>query len=265
MSEEARTWHYGLVARWWAEFNRGGEDIDYFRDVIERSGEPVLDAGCGTGRLLLPWLLAGIDAEGSDASPDMLEWCRKGADLEQLPVTLYPQAMHELDLPRRYRTIIVCGAFGLGGSRDQDLEGLRRIRQHLEPGGLLVMDHHLPNLESRKTWNSWVAKPDLPKAWPKHGDRRMASDGTELELRVRQVAFDPLEQTTTLEIRASQYQGEDEMVVETHIVNINLYFRKEIELMLAMAGYHDIDVRAFNKNRPPRPWEDERIVFRASA
>jgi SAM-dependent methyltransferase len=265
MSEEVRTWHYGLVARWWAEFNQGGEDIDFFRRVIEGSGEPVLDAGCGAGRLLLPFLRAGIDVDGSDASPDMLEWCRKSADLEQLSVALYPQAMRKLRLPRRYRTIIVCGAFGLGGTRDQDLEGLRRIHQHLEPGGLLVMDHHLPNLESPKTWSSWVEKPELPRPWPKHGDRRLASDGTELELRVRQVAFDPLEQTTTLEIRASQYQGQEEVIVQTNIIDINLYFRKEIELMLAMAGFQHIVVRAFNKDRPPRPWEDERIVFRAFA
>ena len=154
MSNNVHTWHYGLVARWWAEFNQGGDDIEFFQDVIERAGEPVLDAGCGTGRLLLPLLRANIDIDGSDASPDMLEWCRRNAESEQLTVSLYPQAMHELNLPRRYRTIIVCGAFGLGGTRAQDLEGLRRIHNHLESDGLLVMDHHLPNLESPKSWNA---------------------------------------------------------------------------------------------------------------
>ena len=34
---------------------------------------------------------------------------------------LYAQAMHELDLPRRYRTILVCGVFGLGSRRADDL------------------------------------------------------------------------------------------------------------------------------------------------
>jgi SAM-dependent methyltransferase len=265
MSKEARTWHYGLVARWWAEFNQGGEDIEFFQGVIERAGEPVLDAGCGAGRLLLPLLRARVDVDGSDASSDMLEWCRRGAESEQLSVDLYPQAMHELRLSRRYRTIIVCGAFGLGGTRAQDLEGLRRIHQHLEPGGLLVMDHHLPNLESPRNWNSWVEKPELPRPWPKRGDRRLASDGTELELRVRQVDFDPLEQTMTLEIRASQYDGDDEVAVQTNTIDINLYFQKEVELMLAMAGFNDIAVRAFREDRPPRPWEDERIVFQAVA
>ena len=56
MAEQTRTWHHGLVARWWAEFNQGGDDIEVFRSEIAHSGEPVLDAGCGTGRLLLPFL-----------------------------------------------------------------------------------------------------------------------------------------------------------------------------------------------------------------
>ena len=265
MSKPTRTWHHGLVARWWAEFNEGGEDIDVFRGFIANSGGAVLDAGCGTGRLLLPYLRGGVDIDGSDASADMLEWCRQRAEREQLPVNLYPQAMHELDLPRRYRTIIVCGAFGLGATRDQDLEGLRRLRNHLEPGGRLYMDHHLPNLESPKVWTSWVEKPALPRPWPDRGDRRLASDGTELEIRARQIDFDPLEQTTTLEIRASQYRGGEEIAVETNTIDINLYFRKEIELMLMVAGFGSVIVRAFGDARAPHPWEDERIVFEATA
>lgn len=265
MSERGRIWHYGLVARWWAEFNSGGADIDVFRSFIESSGVPVLDAGCGTGRLLLPYLRQGIDIAGSDASPDMLEWCDKSARSEHLSVDLYAQAMYELKLPRRFGTIIVCGAFGLGGTRDQDLEGLRRLHGHLEPGGRLVMDHHLPNLESPNTWNSWIEKPALPGRWPGRGDRRLASDGTELELRIRQVDFDPLEQRTTLEIRACQYHGDEEMASETNAIDINLYFRPEIELMLKMAGFRSVLVRAFGEDRPPRPWEDKRILFEAMA
>ena len=84
-------------------------------------------------------------------------------------------------------------------------------------------------------------------------------------MRYGQVAFDPLEQTTTLEIRASQYDGDDEVAVQTNTIDINLYFQKEVELMLAMAGFNDIAVRAFREDRPPRPWEDERIVFQAVA
>jgi len=50
-----QTWHYGLVAEWWAAFNTDGPEISYFGRFVEQ-GQPALDAGCGTGRLLLPWL-----------------------------------------------------------------------------------------------------------------------------------------------------------------------------------------------------------------
>ncbi len=140
----AQTWHYGLVARWWAENNLDGPEIEFFRQFVE-SGQPALDAGCGTGRLLVPYLQAGLDVDGADVSADMLAACRERAEREGLPAPdLYQQALHELDLPRRYRTIVVCGAFGLGSRRVDDVAALRRIYEHLEPGGTLVLDNQVP-------------------------------------------------------------------------------------------------------------------------
>ena len=86
-----------------------------------------------------------------------------------------------------------------------------------------------------------------------------------MELRVRQLAFDPLEQTTTLEIRASQHADGNEVAIQTNTIDIGIYFKNEIELMLSMAGFRDISVTSFPEDRSPRPWEDERIVFHAFA
>jgi len=49
-----------------------------------------------------------------------------------LSPTLFVQPMHELDPPRRYKTIFICGAFGLGSTREQDFEALRRFHEYLE-------------------------------------------------------------------------------------------------------------------------------------
>ena len=54
---------------------RHGPEIEFFRRSIEAAGEPALDVACGTGRLLVPWLQAGLDVDGCDLSPDMLALC----------------------------------------------------------------------------------------------------------------------------------------------------------------------------------------------
>src|SRR5207248_3112630 len=130
LTDTPQTWHYGLVAKWWSEFNTGGPEIDYYRRFIEDGGEPALDVACGTGRLLLPWLRSGLDVDGCDVSADMIALCREQATRDGLSPTLFVQAMHELDPPRSYRTIFVCGAFGLGSDRRRDLEALRRFHEH---------------------------------------------------------------------------------------------------------------------------------------
>jgi hypothetical protein len=127
------------------------------------------------------------------------------------------------------------------------------------------MDHHLPNREMARRWMDWVDAPELPRPWPSQADRRTAGDGSELELMVRQAAFDPLEQTTILEMQVRHLVGGREAAIERGVIHINLYFKREIELMLAVAGFRDVAVTGFPEDRPALPWQDERIVFHATA
>src|SRR5215210_9371140 len=82
-------------------------DRPFFRDLIVESGQPALDVGCGTGRLLLDYLAQGIDIDGVDDSPEMLAICEEKAAKLGLQPNVYQQKMQSLDLPRKYRTIIV--------------------------------------------------------------------------------------------------------------------------------------------------------------
>ncbi len=257
----AQTWHYGLVARWWAEFNLDGPEIDFFRPFVE-TGQPALDVACGAGRLLVPYLHAGLDVDGADVSPDMLERARERSLREGLALpTLYAQAMHELDLPRRYRTVVLCGGFGLGGEREHDVEGLRRIHDHLEPGGTFVLDNEVPYADA-SLWKFWPVgeRPSLPRPWRDEGSRRTASDGTELELRSRVAAFDPLAQHVRFEMRAAIVRDGERVVEEEHELRMTLYFTNEVELMLAAAGFVDVELRAGYEDRPPTG-DDDFVVF----
>ena len=78
---------------------------------------------------------------------------------------------------RRYKTIYICGSFGLGGSREKDLETLRRCYAHLEDGGALLLDIQAEYM-SAAAWNLWLPeqRQALPQPWPEKGGGRIASD-----------------------------------------------------------------------------------------
>src|SRR6266550_247114 len=48
--------------------------------IVTEFGQPVLDVGCGTGRILLDFLVQRIDIDGVDNSPEMLAVCREKAN-----------------------------------------------------------------------------------------------------------------------------------------------------------------------------------------
>jgi SAM-dependent methyltransferase len=237
MSEEVQTWHYGLVARHWAENNTTGPEIAYFQRQIENYGQPALDAGCGTGRLLIPFLRAGLDVDGCDVSGDMLAYCQQTAEREGLSPRLYRQALHNLDLPRHYQTIFACGVFGIGVSREQDFAALQRFYQHLLPGGMLMLEVYLP-YEDAKVWPLWrkEARTHLPEPWPEDIGK-VPVDGREYELHYRLVAVDPLEQRTTGEMRTLLFRDKQLVADDTRTLTSNYYFRNEMRILLEKAGF----------------------------
>jgi SAM-dependent methyltransferase len=261
MSEQIQTWHKGLVARWWAEFRLDGPDLDYYHSVVSKAGEPVLDLGCGTGRLLLPWLRAGMDVTGVDVAPDMLKHCREVASVEQLHPRLYCQAMHDLHLNQQFKTIILCGAFGIGGNRAQDQQALERCFAHLLPGGTIALDHELPS--AMGGWRSWQNhhKPDLPSPWSNAEDRRVTADGSELVLNTRVLEFDPLTQATSREIRVEHWRDGELLESESWPIRLNIYFRNELVNMLKLAGFEQIQVKGDFTDEDARPYVHRTLVY----
>jgi SAM-dependent methyltransferase len=264
MGEGPGSWHYGLIARWWAEFNKADpHELAYYQSAIEQFGQPALDLACGAGRLLVPLLAAGLDVDGVDISPDMIAVARAWAIRENRAPRLVVGAMHGLDLGRTYGTIYICDSFGLGGRRDHDREALRRIHRHLAPGGALVFSHWLPYEGSdERIWARWRAgnRGDLPRDWPVDGERRRTADGDEIELISRMAELDPLGQVQTLEMRARLWHAGQVIAQEERALRENLYFAQELLLMLADAGFGEGTIEGGYQGRPATP-DDGFVVF----
>ncbi|MBT6683199.1 MAG: class I SAM-dependent methyltransferase, partial [Chloroflexi bacterium] len=58
--------NYDAWAEWYDVFysTAGVEDVAFYVELARASGGPVLEIGCGTGRVSLPIAAAGIDVLG---------------------------------------------------------------------------------------------------------------------------------------------------------------------------------------------------------
>lgn len=134
--------YYGLLVRYW-DLMRGDTsdwpDRPFYLEIIKKHGQPVLDLGCAAGRLLIDYLSQGIDIDGVDISPEMISMCRKNAEKKNLSPNLYVQSMTELDLPRKYKTILIpSSTIQLLLGPDSPSQAMQRIYEHLESGGALA-------------------------------------------------------------------------------------------------------------------------------
>lgn len=116
-------------------------DLEFYRAAARASGGAVLDIGCGTGRLMLPFLAEGIDVDGLDNSPEMLDRLRMNAAAKGLSPRVTLGDMRAFRMPRRYACVMIpFNAFAHNLSADEQLDTLRGCHEHLLSGGRLVLD-----------------------------------------------------------------------------------------------------------------------------
>ena len=121
--------------------------LDFYTGLAKEAKGPVLDICCGTGRILLPCLQAGVDIEGLDLFAPMLDTLRQKAEELGLSPRLHHADMSDFDLPRRYALVMIpFNAVGHNMTQEAQIRCLSLCRQHLLPGGLLAFDTFFPSL-----------------------------------------------------------------------------------------------------------------------
>ena len=140
----------------WAEiydwvFSRRTDDVRFYVEQARRFGGPVLELGSGTGRVAIPIAEAGIEVVGLESSTAMLrEARRKSAALGASAGSLewVDADMRDFSLGRRFALVIIPfrGFLSLLSVEEQ-LDCLRCVRGHLAPGGRLIFDVFVPDLD----------------------------------------------------------------------------------------------------------------------
>jgi len=212
----------------------GRGDVDFYVDEARRSGGPVLELGCGTGRVLIPIARAGVDIAGLDASAAMLDRCRERMAGEsggvRSRVTLVKGDMRAFHLGRRFPLVMIpFRPFQHLLPIDDQLACLRCVHDHLDQGGRLILDLFNPSIDLLANRPLGVEISE--------GDPFTMPDGRHVARSFRIVGADRFAQVNQVELMYNVTHPDGRTERRVHAFAMRYLFRFEAEHLLARAGF----------------------------
>lgn len=242
MSSDLTTNRYGSIAAEIYDLDKpyfALPDTAFHLQRFAGFGRPILEPACGSGRTLVPFLEAGLDVTGFDPSPEMLDRARVRCAEAGFGPDLSRQAYEDFAYDRRFGAILVpVGSFTLIDDFAVGMDVLRRFRDHLEPGGVLVLDiQGLAFLASasrdRRRWT--------------------APDGDLLTLDGERTATDWLRQRSETTYRYERWQGGRLVETQIEVMAQRYWGLDEFRMALEAAGFGDVSVTGgYDRSRGPR-------------
>jgi SAM-dependent methyltransferase len=206
-------------------------DVPFYTALAADAGGPVLELGCGTGRVLVPCAAAAGRAVGVDVSPSMLARAAKAATAAGLGdrVELHRGDMRMIRLQQRFPLVTIPFRSLFHLRRDDDwLAALATVRAHLAPGGRFAADVYVPD-------------PELMAARQDHhglaGEVRHPDTGQRVVL-WEHTSFDPVAQVAHRR-RVTEVLDESGLTLERRHRLLDVYFRhpNEVLRLLEAAGF----------------------------
>jgi SAM-dependent methyltransferase len=213
---------------------RARQDVAFFVEVAKEAGGPVLEIGCGTGRVLLPIARAGVEIVGLDSSSEMLRVCREKLAREptdtQRRVQLVNADMRDFQLSGVFAVAMMpFRPFQHLLTVADQCSCLTCVGSHLPEGGELVMDVFNPSLEMLASDDVGEELGDEPEF--------LTPGGARVVRRYRVISRDLHQQINHVELiyYVSHPDGREDRLV--HAFPMRYLFRFELEHLLARCGF----------------------------
>lgn len=215
-----------------------GGDVAFYRALARDGGGPVLELGCGTGRVLLEIAADGFPCTGVDASQHMLGRLRAKSRFPNLRLVHAP--MQRFDLPGERFGLVFSAfrAFQHMYTVEDQLACLACARRHLAPGGCLAFDVFSPRLAR-------MAVTEEPEAV----DLRFTHEGEDV-VRHAAVSRDVPAQILTVRFRYERSRDGHVIGNEHATFQMRWFWRFELEHLLARAGFADVEIFGDFDRRP---------------
>ena len=216
--------------------------FDYYVNLVKAAEGPVLDVACGTGRILIPALQAGVDIEGVDLFQGMLTQLVKKTTALGLKPVLHHADMRSFRLDRRFALIVIpFNAIIHSLNTSEQLATLESCRKHLLPGGSLVFDTFFPG-------RGIIAAPDRTRVL----EMETTHPETGQVIRMYDTrTFNLVEQWQHSETDI-EFIDADGTIAVTHQSKFSTrwIYKSEMELLLRVAGYDRWKISGDYDGRP---------------
>jgi SAM-dependent methyltransferase len=208
-------------------------DLGLWRELADTAGDPVLDLGCGTGRVALELAHYGHDVTGLDSDTELLAELARRARGHGLRVDTVCADARSFAMPGRFALAIApMQVFQLMGGSEGRRAALTRVREHLEPGGMAAIaladpfeavapEDSLPPLPDVREEEGWVLSSQPVAVRP--GERGVTVD------RLRQVVSPAGELAEELSSVHLDSVSAEELEAEAGIAGLKTAGRREVE------------------------------------
>ena len=166
---------YQAIAPWYdLEFDEFDADVDLYRGYAEIVRSPILELGCGTGRLLVALAREGHTVTGIDSSVEMLERAETRLRAEQIEnVELRRLDMRQLGgLPNDHFRMVFCAvnSFLHLANRSDQLAALSAALRVLHQRGIMILDVFHPSPAILQAMDDRLT---LDGSWPQEDGGRV--------------------------------------------------------------------------------------------
>ncbi|MDZ7289774.1 MAG: class I SAM-dependent methyltransferase [candidate division KSB1 bacterium] len=226
------------------------QDIEFYVAMAREGNGPILEVGCGTGRITLSLAETGSEIHGIDASAMMLEILRnKLTARPELSLHIHEGDMRAFDLGRKFAQIFVpFRAFLHLDTIDDQLAALRCFHHHLLPDGRLIVDIFAP---SYRMMSNTQAQNSLPAHY--HADGRIITV-------MDHVTYVHCDQRIEVERHIDTVSPDGTLKRNVEHFHLRYIFRYEMELLLRQAGFR-LDTVYGSFDRRPYDYHSGEMIF----
>lgn len=210
------------------------EDTDFYLNEMEKADGKVLEIGCGTGRIYLEALEKGIDIYGFDVSKEMLNKLCEKAEKRNLDPQVRKADMTNFSYEEKFSLIVIPFRTYLHNlTVEEQIQTLKKCREHLKDNGRLIINFYLPNFEIISQQNGETSESELEI----DGETYRRQVTVEWKSEIEQIRH----------IRNELYSPDGEKVWESDF-QTKLVSKSEFELLLRLTGFSNWKVYGdFNK------------------